>query len=111
MVTNGFQFCIFDPEGDYEKLENAIDVGDLKSPPSLEQVIELLQDPARNIVVNTLGVELKERPSFFVQLAPKLVSLKASTGRPHWLIIDEAHHLMPAAQEASLFLYRMKAQF
>ncbi len=98
MVANGFQFCIFDPEGDYESLEHAIGVGDVKLPPSQDQVIELLQEPARNVVVNTLGVELKDRPSYFVQLAPKLVSLKASTGRPHWLIIDEAHHLMPAAQ-------------
>lgn len=98
MVINDFQFCIFDPEGDYEKLENAISVGEFKSPPSQEQVIELLQDPAHNIVVNTLGVNLKDRPTFFIQLAPQLLSLKASTGRPHWLIIDEAHHLIPAAQ-------------
>jgi len=98
MVLNSFQFCIFDPEGDYEKLEDAIGVGDGKLPPSQEQVIELLQDPSHSVVVNTLGVELKERPSFFIQLAPKLVSLKASTGRPHWLIIDEAHHLIPAVQ-------------
>lgn len=101
MVDNDFQFCIFDPEGDYEKLENAIGVGDDKSPPSLEQVVELLQDPSRSVVVNTLGVDLEDRPSFFLQLAPKLASLKAGTGRPHWLIVDEAHHLMPAAQESS----------
>lgn len=101
MVQKGFQFCIFDPEGDYEKLENAIGVGDGKSIPSQEQVLELLQDPTRSVVVNTLGVELKERPTFFLQLAPRLVSLKGRTGHPHWLIIDEAHHLMPAAQKDS----------
>lgn len=99
MAANLFQFCIFDPEGDYENLENAIGVGEIKSAPSNEQVIELLQDQACNVVVNTLGVELKDRPSFFVQLAPKLIALKASLGRPHWLIIDEAHHLMPVAQK------------
>lgn len=98
MVANGFQFCIFDPEGDYEKLDNAIGVGEIKSHPSQEHIIELLQDPTCSVVVNTLGVDLKERPAFFVQLATKLISLKASTGRPHWLIVDEAHHLMPAAQ-------------
>lgn len=98
MVANDFQFCIFDPEGDYEKLENAIGVGEFKSPPLQQQVIDLLQDPLQNVVVNTLGVELKDRPSFFIKLAPQILSLKASTGRPHWLIIDEAHHLIPAAQ-------------
>lgn len=99
MVDIGFQFCIFDPEGDYEKLENAIGVGDVKAPPSLEQIMELLQNATRNVVVNTLGIEIKERPSFFSTLAPKLVGLKASVGRPHWLIIDEAHHLIPAEQK------------
>ena len=100
-MAGGFQFCIFDPEGDYENLEDAIGVGDVKLPPSEEQVGELLQNPAHNVVVNTLGVGLNERPSFFIQLAPKLVSLKARTGRPHWLIVDEAHHLMPAAQNSN----------
>lgn len=100
MASNGFQFCIFDPEGDYEKLENAIGVGDAKTPPSMEQVIELLHDPSHNVIANTLGIELKDRPSFFVQLASKLLSLKASTGHPHWLIIDEAHHLIPAERNS-----------
>lgn len=101
MVANHFQFCIFDPEGDYEQLENAIGVGEVKSTPSLDQVVELLQDPSHNVVVNTLGVDLKERPTFFAELAPKLISLKASTGRPHWLIVDEAHHLMPVAHKSA----------
>lgn len=99
MAAKSFQFCIFDPEGDYENLENAISIGDIKSPPLQEQVIEILQEPTRNVVVSTLGIELNERPNFFVQLATKLVGLKANSGRPHWLIIDEAHHLIPAAKE------------
>lgn len=96
MVENDLQFCIFDPEGDYDKLDNAFSVGEIKIPPSQEQVIELLKDSQHNVVVNTLGIDLKDRPSFFVQLAPKLITLKGSFGRPHWLIIDEAHHLIPA---------------
>ena len=70
MVANGFQFCLFDPEGDYEDLKGAISTGDIKSPPSQEQVVEILQDPVRNVVVNTLGIELDERPSFLFNLLP-----------------------------------------
>lgn len=32
---------------------------------------------------------------------PDLSALRARTGRPHWLIIDEAHHLMPAARDSA----------
>ena len=40
---------------------------------------------------------LRERPDFFSQLFPRLQALRARTGRPHWLLIDEVHHLLPAA--------------
>ncbi len=32
---------------------------------------------------------------------PDLSALRARTGRPHWLIIDEAHHLTPAARDSA----------
>jgi len=99
MAETGFQFCVFDPEGDYDDLANTVGVGDNNGPPQIEQVLDLLEDPETNVVVNTLGVDLKDRPGLFARLGPKLASLKARTGRPHWLLIDEAHHLLPAAQD------------
>lgn len=39
------QFCIFDPEGDYEGLEGAVTVGDTTTPPVKEQVPQLLSEP------------------------------------------------------------------
>jgi hypothetical protein len=57
------------------------------------------------VVVNTLGLGLDERPSFFAELMPGLSGLRAKNGRPHWLVIDEAHHLLPKARDgASLAL-------
>lgn len=47
--------------------------------------------------MNLLGVPLEERPSFFVSLLPRLQELRAKTGRPHWIVVDEAHHLLPAS--------------
>src|SRR5207248_128457 len=32
-------------------------------------------------------------------LASELEELHRRTGRPHWLVIDEAHHLLPATEE------------
>ncbi|HSH29796.1 MAG TPA: hypothetical protein VK971_07810, partial [Thiohalobacter sp.] len=29
-------------------------------------------------------------------LAPNLQAMRARTGRPHWLIVDEAHHMLPS---------------
>ena len=93
------QFVVLDPEGDYTELKNAVTVGEEKSPPGRDQALRLLEDPKTNVVVNTLGLELRERPGFFAELMPELAKLHAGTGRPHWLIIDEAHHLLPAGRD------------
>jgi hypothetical protein len=49
------------------------------------------------VVVNLLGLSLEHRPPFFEQLYPRLMELRASTGRPHWILLDEAHHLLPGS--------------
>src|SRR5687768_6239623 len=104
-AEKGFQFCIFDPEGDYDDLENAVAVGDASMVPENQQVMKLLARPDTNVVVNTLGMTLRERPDFFASLYPELAGLRARTGRPHWLVVDEAHHLIPREREgASLAL-------
>jgi HAD superfamily hydrolase (TIGR01484 family) len=100
-----YQFCIIDPEGDYEAFEGAIVLGAAHRAPTVEEVIHLLKDPQHNAVVNLIGLPLADRPSFFLTLLIRLLDLRVSTGRPHWLVIDEVHHLLPTTwQPASLAL-------
>src|SRR6185436_8617055 len=33
---------------------------------------------------------------YFAELFPRLQAMRARTGRPHWIVIDEVHHLLPA---------------
>lgn len=101
-VERDQQFCIFDPEGDYRDLENAVVVGEAEASPGIKEICDLLRQPANNVVVNTLALDVAERPGFFARLAPEVAGLRARTGRPHWVIIDEAHHLLPAAQDSSV---------
>ena len=98
MAGKKFEFCVFDPEGDYHDLENAVSVGDAKTPPPSDEALKLIRSVGANVVVNTQAFKLAERPPFFADLLPKIASLRARTGRPHWLLIDEAHHLLPAAR-------------
>jgi hypothetical protein len=90
----GFQFCVIDPEGDYAELENTVSLGDAKHEPRLEEAVALLRQK-ENLVVNLLGVHLDDRPRYFAKLFPQLCQLRAETARPHWMLIDEAHHMMP----------------
>src|SRR5207248_11769155 len=89
------QFVVVDPEGDYAALELAVALGGPQRAPLVEEVLDVLRDPGRHAVVNLLGVALEHRPGFFGELLPRLLELRSRTGRPHWLVIDEAHHLLP----------------
>ena len=99
LADAGYQALVVDPEGDYTNLEFAAHVGNMTQAPRPEDVADALKDTKRSVVVNLLGVPLADRPAFFRLLLPHVNDVKARTGRPHWLVIDEAHHMLPAGGE------------
>jgi HAD superfamily hydrolase (TIGR01484 family) len=99
LADQGYQFCIVDPEGDYALLEGGIVLGDKERAPTVAGVLEVLEQPNRNVVVNLLGLGLDERPAFFSRLLAGLQDLRSRTGRPHWIVVDEAHYLLPAPSD------------
>ncbi len=96
LSEHGYQYCIVDPEGDYGTFEGAITLGNNEGAPSMAEILQILENPRANAVVNLVGLPLKDRPEFFGGLLPRLQELRARTGRPHWLVVDEAHHLLPS---------------
>lgn len=95
LVHSHYQFCLIDPEGDYSDAEEAVTVGDAAQIPLIGQVIQLLKQPAENVSVCMLAIPIADRPAFFGDLLTQIAALRHQTGRPHFLIIDEAHHLIP----------------
>lgn len=96
LIDKKYQFCLIDPEGDYGEVEGAVVFGSPKAPPPEAEIIRLLENPGSNAVVCMTGMPIPDRPPFFLKLLSQLLQLRSRTGRPHWLILDEAHHLMPA---------------
>src|SRR5690606_38234317 len=37
MAERGFEFCVLDPEGDYDELEHAVTIGDAQTPPQTDE--------------------------------------------------------------------------
>jgi HAD superfamily hydrolase (TIGR01484 family) len=97
LIERDYQLCIIDPEGDYSSLEGILSLGDTRRAPSADEAMELLMKPEESVVVNLLGIALEHRPSFFINLFPRIQELRAQTGHPHWIIVDEAHHLLPSS--------------
>jgi len=90
-----YQICVIDPEGDYEKFPDVVSAGDAEREPTSAEVLNLLSSPSRSVVVNLLAVAVDDRPKFLATLLPGLLQLRQKTGRPHWIVVDEAHHLLP----------------
>jgi hydroxymethylpyrimidine pyrophosphatase-like HAD family hydrolase/energy-coupling factor transporter ATP-binding protein EcfA2 len=95
MITHNLQFCVVDPEGDYAEFP-AVMVGDAKHEPGVSEIMDLLAKPDISVVVNLLAIDATERPRYLAGLMPELSKLRISTGRPHWIVLDEAHHCLPA---------------
>jgi hydroxymethylpyrimidine pyrophosphatase-like HAD family hydrolase len=96
LAAAGYQFLIIDPEGDYSTLEGTLVLGSPQRAPLTEEVIKAIEPVRQNVVVNLLGIALEHRPAFFEQLLPALMKSRGRTGRPHWIVVDEAHHLLAA---------------
>jgi len=99
LCKRGYQYAIVDPEGDYASMEEAVVLGAPKRAPLVPEILDVLKHPADNVVANLLGIAVEHRPEFFAQVLPGLSDLRTRTGRPHWLVVDEAHHLLPSGWE------------
>lgn len=49
---------------------------------------------------------LEDRPGFGEALLPLLSESRARPGRPHWIVTDEAHHLLPEGRAPTRLLRR-----
>jgi len=89
-----YQYVLVDPEGRYPQIPASVVLGSAHQAPVMEELSSLVAG-GRNAVVNLAAIPLADRPGFFDQLFPRLTEMRARRGRPHWIVIDEAHHLTP----------------
>ncbi len=97
-----YQVCVVDPEGDYGHLGDAVALGEPKNPPTLDAALAVLAKPERSVVLNLVGIKFEDRPGFFEALTARLQELTVRAGRPHWLVVDEAHHVLPAGRRGPM---------
>jgi len=101
LVETGRSVCLLDPEGDYQtlaELEGVVALGGkgeqaLPTPQELEQ---LLRHPKMSLVLNLSAMARPEKVTYGAKALGVIKGVRNSNGMPHWVIIDEAHHLMPA---------------
>jgi hydroxymethylpyrimidine pyrophosphatase-like HAD family hydrolase len=103
LIGLGYSVVIMDPEGDHAGL------GRLSSvlvtsvpPPSAAALAGLVRHSVGGIVVDLSALRADEKVSYLEAAQRELEAVRASTGRPHWLVLDEAQ--VPLARDtATLF--------
>ncbi|HSN19342.1 MAG TPA: HAD family hydrolase [Usitatibacter sp.] len=91
----GYQLCVVDTRGHYADFAPALVIGGAERAPDTVEVLTALGKPDIHVVVSLAAVPDRERPPFIADLVRRLAALQESTGRPHWIVVDEARHALP----------------
>ncbi|MFO1501263.1 MAG: HAD-IIB family hydrolase [Verrucomicrobiota bacterium] len=89
LLEKRYQTCILSPHGDCADLEQAMVLGDSQRPPSLEDLLQALDQAQDNVVATLVGLQKQDWPMYFERLLPRLLDLRQRTGRPHRTVFPE----------------------
>jgi len=111
LVDSGRSVCVLDPEGDYQtlgELEGVLVLGGKadRTLPTAEELAQLLRRPKTGLVLNLSAMSRSEKVAYGTQAVGAVAAARSLTGMPHWLVIDEAHHIFPADASASVDVLR-----
>lgn len=70
LAEQAYQFVAIDPEGDYSRFEDAIELGDIRRPPSIDEILRVLDNPETDVSVN-LGSRRPSRTLRFRRKSPR----------------------------------------
>jgi hydroxymethylpyrimidine pyrophosphatase-like HAD family hydrolase/energy-coupling factor transporter ATP-binding protein EcfA2 len=104
-------FLLLDPEGDYRTLadlERVVVFGGKgeQALPAPEELEQLLRHPRTSLVLDLSAMTMAEKVGYATKVLAVVTAVRSTRGLPHWLIIDEAHHIMPAEGSPAAELVR-----
>lgn len=99
LLQREYQVCIIDPEGDYGGIRafpQTLVIGGKDSLlPPVEQILTLIEYTQLSLILDLSIYTLEEKKAYITSFLQGLKSLRAKHGKPHCLLIDEAHYFCP----------------
>ncbi|MGE5215876.1 MAG: HAD hydrolase family protein [Chloroflexota bacterium] len=95
LIEAGYRLCIIDPEGDYGQMgqrSQIITFGDDLALPAPAAAARLLSTEPLSVVFTLAALKTGAQVDYVGQLLAALEEIRAGTGVPHWIMIDEAHY-------------------
>lgn len=100
LIGLGYSLCIVDPEGDYAplgRLRGTVHLGGAETLPRPEQVERFIEHRFGSVLLDLSLTNPADRERYVPALLARLEAERSGSGLPHWILLDEAHHLRPGA--------------
>jgi hydroxymethylpyrimidine pyrophosphatase-like HAD family hydrolase len=99
LVAARYATCVIDPEGDYQALAEVRgvtwqEVGAAED--WNDALAALMRNPAASVVVDLSALSPERQLALVWHGLVMLRRLRALCGRPHWIVLDEAHYALQA---------------
>jgi hydroxymethylpyrimidine pyrophosphatase-like HAD family hydrolase len=94
LIQMGYSVCVLDAEGDHTDLgilRGVVTAGGVEPPPAPEQLNRLLRHRFGSVVIDLSLMPGSEKTGYMQAALEGLHQLRADTGLPHWILLDEAH--------------------
>jgi hydroxymethylpyrimidine pyrophosphatase-like HAD family hydrolase len=102
LIMLGYCVVVFDPEGDHVGLGRlrGVHVAGADGPlPSPQELARFVKHLFTSVVVDLSGASTADRLQYVRAAQRELEALRASSGLPHWIIVDEAQ--VPLSRDGS----------
>jgi hypothetical protein len=95
LAERAYATCVIDPEGDYQGLADTAgvtwsEVGDVRGWDAALEVLE--HDPAASVVVDLSAAPHERKLELIRRGLQAIARARERHGRPHWVVLDEAHY-------------------
>jgi hydroxymethylpyrimidine pyrophosphatase-like HAD family hydrolase len=95
LVGARYAVCVIDPEGDYHVLGGlpGVDWTEVQGPADVDRALDgLVRDPTASVVLDLSSLPHAGKLETIEQALRKIRDMRRRVGRPHWVLIDEAHY-------------------
>jgi hydroxymethylpyrimidine pyrophosphatase-like HAD family hydrolase len=90
-VTAGYTVLAIDMEGDHVALGRLRKTIVVSGRPSISELLSMLRQQSLSVILDLSGLGWQEKLDCVRVLAEVIEVERASRGRPHWIVVDEAH--------------------
>jgi len=94
LLSLQYSICVLDPEGDHIALgryRDMVMLGGERPPPPPAELRTMIRHRFGSVMVDLSQLSFDDKRAYMRDALAALLQLRAESGLPHWIVLDEAH--------------------